>query len=106
MSRPAETGSAQNPDFASLLQAKLLLWQIIGTEPIKSKYPELYETMQKYFDTFALQERQAGRDAALGEVLAVTESLQKGQTKAPVTPASDRDSMVRLLDGLERLMKE
>jgi uncharacterized protein YgiM (DUF1202 family) len=106
MSRPDETGSAQSPDFASLLQAKLLLWQIIGTDPIKSKYPELYDTMQKYFDTFASQQRQAGRDEALGEVLALTESLQKGQAKAPPTPASDRDSMVRLLDGLERLMKE
>jgi hypothetical protein len=106
MKRPAETGNAQEPDFASLLQAKLLLWQIIGTDPIKSKYPQLYDTMQKYFDTFASQQRQAGKDAALGEVLALTESLQSGQTKAPVTPASDRDSMVRLLDGLERLMKE
>jgi DNA repair exonuclease SbcCD ATPase subunit len=106
MKRPDESGNAQEPDFASLLQAKLLLWQIIGTDPIKSKYPKLYDTMQKYFDTFASQQQHAGRDAALGEVLALTESLQKGQTKAPATPASDRDSMVRLLDGLERLMKE
>jgi hypothetical protein len=106
MSRSTDPGSSHGPDFASLLQAKLLLWQIIGTDPIKSKYPELYDTMQKYFDTFAAQQQQEGRDAALGEVLALTEALQKDKAAAPAAPGSDRDSMVRLLDELEGLLKQ
>ena len=106
LSEPAAAGVSQGPDFASLLQAKLLLWQIIGTDPIKSKYPQLYDTMQNYFDTFASQQRQEGRDEALGEVLALTETLQKGGTAAHIRPGSDRDSMVKLLDGLERLLRE
>jgi hypothetical protein len=106
LSEPVAAGVSQGPDFASLLQAKLLLWQIIGTDPIKSKYPQLYDTMQTYFDTFASQQRQQGRDEALGEVLALTEALQKGGTAAHIRPGSDRDSMVKLLDGLERLLRE
>jgi hypothetical protein len=102
----AVAGESTEPDFASLLQAKLLLWQIIGTDPIKSKYPELYDTMQRYFDTFASQQRQEGREGALRDVLVLTESLRKGESLPQAVPASDRDSMLRLLDGLESLLRE
>jgi len=97
---------AFSPEFSSLIQAKLLLWQIIGTDPVKSKYPALYDTMQKYFDTFASQQLQAGRAAALGDLVALTESLKKGKKLAKAVPASDRDSMLRLLDALEALVRQ
>lgn len=109
-------GDTQVEDVAALLQAKLLLWQIIGSDPIKTKYPELYGTMQKYFDTFASQQRQEGRDAALRDVIALIESLKKGETSVgvpaavsaavPATFAADRSSTIKLLEGLEGLLRE
>lgn len=99
-----------DPEFASLLGAKILLWQIIGTEPIKSEYPELYDTMQRYFDAFASQQRQAGREEALREVLELAESLGKGASSAPTAarnaPASERETMLMLLGDLEEFLRE
>jgi len=114
-------------DFAALLQAKLLLWQIIGSEPLTSRYPELRDTMQAYFATFASEQRAAGRDAALRDVLALVEALGPGLTakgggdesaarltalssaalsSAKGAPESEREIFIRLLGDVEALLRE
>jgi hypothetical protein len=103
---PPSAVEENSQEFASLLQAKLLMWQIIGTEPIKTRYPEIYDTLQKYFDTLASQQRQEGRNAALADIISLIESLRKGTEAARDIPASDRGSLIRLLEGLEGLIRE
>ena len=114
----AGAGAIQGEDLTALLQAKLLLWQIIGSDPIKTTYPDLYETMQKYFDTFASQQRQAGqgrRAARRHSAHRVVEERRgfrrsnprSGFCSSPAAIlATDRGSMIKLLDGLEGLLQK
>jgi hypothetical protein len=106
LDRPAEDLPARGPEFASLLRAKLLLWQIVGSEPIKTRYPELYDTLQRYFATFASQQRQQGRDEALRDLVALTEAIKKGEPLAAPDQASEREARARLLEALEGLLRE
>lgn len=55
-SRSARTSQASGETLATLLQAKLLTLQILSSEQVSSRYPQLYDQMQKYLDTFAEQQ--------------------------------------------------
>jgi hypothetical protein len=102
----ASTGSAL--DIAVLLRAKLLLWQILQTDPIKTQYPELEATMRSYFDVLAAEQNRAGREAALSDLLAIVESTGEGGRAKSVAavPESERALLAELLGVLERLTRD
>lgn len=96
------------PDVAALLRAKLLLWQVVEAEPVKSKYPGLAESMQAYFDAYGSEERRAGREAALREVLDLTASIRSGGSAAPASAKAaapdEREALAGILADLEALL--
>ena len=49
--------------------------QIIAAEPVTSEYPELYETMERYFDAFGDERTRDGQSSALMDVIAVLERI-------------------------------
>ncbi len=102
-------GPISTSDLASLLQAKLLVWQIIGSEPVKSEHPELYRTMQRYFDLYSAQQQQRGRAEALASVVSVLDAIG-GTAKVPTTAAQfpgadDRATVVEILDKISALVR-
>jgi len=112
-----EDTQLDSANLGALLQAKLLTWQIIGSEPVKSEHPHLYETMERYIDSLSAQQRSAGRRAAFTDVLAVLTALtgssasgesgfaQRDAGSELMTPDGlDAQELVTLLDALQQLV--
>jgi hypothetical protein len=67
---------APSPETLSqLLEAKILMMQIIAAEPVKSQYPELYETIERYFDAFGDEQARGGQSRALQNVISILEQI-------------------------------
>ena len=67
---------AASPEMlTSLLEAKLLAMQIMASEPVRSRYPDLYETMERYFRAFGEESTRTGYRLALERVNAVLDAL-------------------------------
>jgi hypothetical protein len=110
----ASRGSMTPPEtLAELLEAKLLTWQIIGSEPVATQHPELYDTMDRYLDTLTEQSRLEGRYTAVEDIIAVVDALVNAPRTAEVSADlwrryshTDREDMLsRLLDKLELLLE-
>jgi len=106
------TGGTAPETLANLIEAKLLTWQIIGSEPIAGQYPELYDTMERYLDALTEQSLLEGRYTAVQDMITVVDALRG--TSAAQVPAdlwrrysyTDReDLLTRLLDSLELLLE-
>ena len=97
--------------LATLLQAKILVRQILDSEPIRSRYPELAQTMDRYFEALGEQKESDGRRIALQELAEQLSSLTARDE--PVNPAAlfgrrrsdEADPMPVLLDRLEDLLR-
>jgi hypothetical protein len=76
--QPASSASElESPQsLSTLLQAKILVRQILDTEPVRSRYPELNATMERYFAALAAQKETDGRRAALQELDALLARLE------------------------------
>ena len=107
------SGVTSPETLADLLEAKLLTWQIIGSDPVASRYPELYETMDRYLDTLTEQSLLEGRYAAVEDMITVVDALLNGGGTAQV-PADlwrrysytdQEDLLARLLDKLEKVLE-
>jgi hypothetical protein len=107
--RPAGLDSPQS--LATLLQAKILVRQILDSEPIRSRYPELSQTMDRYFEALGEQKESDGRRIALQELAEQLSSLTARDKAA--NPAAlfgrrrsdEADPMPVLLDRLEDLLR-
>ena len=106
------TGDIAPETVANLLEAKLLTWQIIGSDPIAGQYPELYDTMERYLDTLMEQSLLEGRYTAVQDMITVVDALL-GTPVAQVSADlwrrysyTDReDLLTRLLDRLELMLE-
>jgi hypothetical protein len=107
---PQQTSSAESPQeksLASLLQAKILLRQILDSAPIRSQYPTLGSDMDRYFEALEQQGRVEGHAEAMGEVTSVLQGIsnaasQPGQPTA--TNPIGAPSLVSFLDRLQQLL--
>jgi hypothetical protein len=99
--------------LADLLEAKLLTWQIIGSEPVAGRYPGLYDTMDRYLDTLTEQSLLEGRYAAVGDIITVVDALLESSRDIQVpgelwrrySYTDQEDLLARLLDKLELVLK-
>jgi hypothetical protein len=97
--------------LTKLLEAKILVMQIIAAEPVKSEYPELYDTMERYFDAFGEERIRDGQSEALKDVIAVLESLT-GDSEQEESNAlwksyngEERALLLQLLSKLQALFR-
>jgi hypothetical protein len=96
--------------LSTLLQAKILVRQILDTEPVRSRYPQLNATMERYFTALAAQKQADGRRAALQELDALLARLNAlGQPGSPEFTSyrrgSEPDPLLALLNRLEALLR-
>jgi hypothetical protein len=109
----AQTSETDPETLAELLEAKLLTWQIIGSDPVASQYPALYDTMDRYLETLTEQSLLQGRFAAVGDIITVVDALL-GSPQAAEVPtelwrrysySDQQDLLGRLLDKLETVVE-
>ena len=99
--------------LADLLEAKLLTWQIIGSESVASQYPQLYDTMDRYLETLTEQSLLEGRYAAVEDMIALVDALLNGGGASQVPAdlwrrysyADQEDLLARLLTKLELVLQ-
>jgi hypothetical protein len=112
LSPPAAADGLDSPrSLATLLQAKILVRQILDSEPIRSQYPQLSQTMERYFEALGEQKESDGRRIALQELEALLSSLTARDK--PVSPMAltgrrqggEADPMPGLLERLESLLR-
>jgi len=111
----SEAGSPES--LATLLQAKILVRQILDSEPVRSEHPELAATMERYFTILGTQKESDGRHAALQELDALLGGLESrpepgiplgaGAQTAMTSYRRDgeADPLLALLERLETLLK-
>jgi hypothetical protein len=112
--RSTDLSGVTSPEtLADLLEAKLLTWQIIGSDPVASQYPGLYETMDRYLDTLTEQTLLEGRYSAVEDMITVVDAVLNGGAAAQVPAdlwlrysySGQEDLLTRLLDKLELVME-
>ena len=108
---PPQSGpgdAAVDQSLASLLQAKILVRQIIDSDPIRSQHPQLGSDIERYFAALEQQGRTEGRTAAMNEVASVLDRINGGGNSPlpAATPAdsSRADPVVSLLDRLQQVL--
>ena len=87
-------------ELSRLLEAKLLLREIVGSEAVRAQYPELYDTMLRYFDVLASESDREGRGRALADAVSLVASIggaardrggpRPGRRRAPAAGAARR----------------
>jgi hypothetical protein len=99
---------SSSQSLASLLQAKVLLRQILDSDPVRSQYPHLGSDIESYFVALEEQGRADGRMGAIQEMASVLDRLTGGssppQAASTATGSSKVDPLVSLLDRLEQLL--
>lgn len=60
-----------------LLNTKLLITQVLTSNSVKEDYPDLYDKMGYYLEAYGKEKEQEGRNAALKEIVIITEYLSR-----------------------------
>ena len=102
----ASAGEGPEPsreELLGLVQAKLKTKEIVGSEPVRSQNPGLYEKLNRYFEEFEKISKQEGRRAALREVAGSLDRLLQQKYGGRALPAHVRGSQDPFLQFLDRL---
>jgi hypothetical protein len=90
--------------LATLLQAKILVRQILGSEPVRSEHPELAAAMERYFDALGAQKQAEGRRAALRELDALLTWPASSPAWVSYRRVGETDPLLALFARLESLL--
>ncbi len=69
------SGGTSQAQVLALLETKLRVRQALSAEPLASRYPGLYEELERYLDAYGQEQRQEGLASALQDVSNVLEGL-------------------------------
>jgi hypothetical protein len=75
MAAGAASAEASQAQVLALLETKLRVRQALATEPLASRYPGLYEELERYLDAYGQEQRQEGQAGAWQEAAGVLEGL-------------------------------
>jgi hypothetical protein len=84
--------------------------EVLSSEPVRSQYPELYDAMEEYFDTYGKVQLQSGQEDALADANAVLDDLL-GSGSADLSAmksnyaAAEGDPFAQFLKKLEALLE-
>jgi hypothetical protein len=83
---------------------------VLSSEPVKSQYPELYDAMEEYFNTYGKVQVQSGQEEALRDANAVLDDLLgRGSVDLSAMKRSyaeaEGDPFARFLQKLEALLE-
>ncbi|MCK5199388.1 MAG: hypothetical protein KAR21_13610, partial [Spirochaetales bacterium] len=101
--------SDNTEQLISLLDTKILLKEVIASDSIREEYPDLHEKMELYLEAYGKEKERAGRDAALAEIVAITEYLSRegGSDISIITPEEEqqRELFLQFLQNLKGLFE-
>ncbi len=95
----------------ALVDTKLQVREVLSSQAVKSEYPDLYDSMEEYFDTYGKVQVQSGRQSTLKDAIAVLDDLLGSGSSADLSAmkssysTSDGDLFARFLEKLEALLK-
>jgi chromosome segregation ATPase len=93
-----------------LVDTKLQVREVLSSEPVRSQYPELYDAMEEYFDTYGKVQLQSGQEEALKDANEVLDDLL-GRGSADLSAmkrsygAAEGDPFAQFLKKLEALLE-
>ncbi len=67
--------------LATLLETKILIKQLIVTEPARSRYPGLYDAMVEYFEVYGNEKLNTGKNAALADAIMLIDIVLAQRTE-------------------------
>jgi chromosome segregation ATPase len=94
-----------------LVDTKLQVREVLSSEPVKSQYPELYDAMEDYFETYGKVQLQSGQEEALKDANAVLDDLlgsgsaDLSAMKKSYAASAGGDPFGRFLQKLEALLE-
>lgn len=92
-----------------LLNTKILIKEVLASDSIREEYPDLHEKMELYMDAYGKEKEKEGRDAALEEIVAITEYLSKeGVSDISITTPKEerqRELFLQFLQNLKGLFE-
>jgi len=105
------SAGATQAQVLALLETKLRVRQALSTEPLASRYPGLYEELERYLDAYGQEQRQEGLATALQDVATVLEGLSLKTPRldvrrlASATAGRARESFSRFVARLLEALK-
>jgi len=93
-----------------LVDTKLQVREVLSSEPVRSQYPQLYDAMEEYFDTYGKVQLQSGQEEALEDANKVLDDLL-GSGSADLSAlkrsygAAQGDPFAQFLQKLEALLE-
>jgi hypothetical protein len=109
VSRATVSQRLSQEQLLALVETKLRVREAMTSEPMKSRYPDLYAELEEYLDAFAAEQQARAREEALRDVMAVLEGLAARREDLPglqggySTPRGDL--FAELLERLSRLLE-
>jgi len=94
-----------------LVDTKLQVREVLSSDSVSREYPNLYDAMEDYFDTYGEVQRQSGREDAFKDTIAVLDDLLGTGSGANLTSmkssyaAGGDDLFARFLAKLEALLE-
>jgi hypothetical protein len=109
--RSAEaTASSAQKELIALLDAKVKVKSVLGSEAVREQYPGLADELERYLQVYGDEKRNEGRTLALQDIATVLDYLAGNRTKEALAPlwsrygdAAGRAAFQQLLDRLRQL---
>ncbi|MBN2553682.1 MAG: hypothetical protein JXB06_12975 [Spirochaetales bacterium] len=105
------TARVSQAKVLDLVDTKLKVREVLSSEPVRREYPELYDAMEDYFDTYGTVQLQAGQEEALDDAIEVLDDLlgsgsaDLSAMKRSYAASPEGDRFAEFLQKLEALLK-
>ncbi len=107
----ASAGRVSQQKVLDLVDTKLQVREVLSSDSVRSEYPNLYDSMEDYFDTYGKVQMQSGQENALKDAIAVLDDLLGTGSRANLASikssyaTGDGDLFARFLAKLEALLE-
>ncbi len=106
------TGERSQEELYSLLQAKLLMKRVLNSEEVRAEYPELYDSVQKYYEAYGQEKWQEGRYSTMRDMVAFIDILANPEsysesdvTQTTAELAYQKELFAEFLEKLQALLQ-
>ena len=114
-----QSSEESRESLVALLESKLLLRQIISSETVRTRYPELYNKTEEYFDkteqyfeAFGEEKRKNGQYSTLEDINTLLDNLINGERKENLSGVLDgyeepshKELFLKFIDKLQVLLQ-
>ncbi len=88
--RASASAAASQKELIELLEAKVKMKEVLGSESVEAQYPGLAVKLDRFLDLFGEEKRAEARASTLRDVGAVVDYLGAKRPKEEVLPLLDR----------------